>query len=226
MTTHTITSSKSGAIVHVKLDHIDGDDADAIRVAQNLIDDNAYDFDEPGDVYKPQSLSGLLVERHNDRTGIGQYANEQDEVSDGAHSALSMDIAGVTCLWTRGISKGGDCDDNLCICPSGTSIEMWIRGWDDGAREWAESFGFGRYKANETVDDDFDGEVSIQVEPYFASGTLGHTAPHMLCDEHGDTMVFDSYDDAQKHIESLEEGVYVLTHGELGRPNYRIIQAE
>lgn len=214
--THTVTA-ENGAIVRVELNHIDGDDAAAIAVAQACIDANTTDFDEPGDVYQPIKLTRLVREHYegHQRHGI------TDEADDGAHSAHSVDVGGYTALWTSGIHN----DSDLCICPEGVTIEGWVRSWDDGAREWCEAWGFGWDDGGAEVDDDFDGEVVIQVTPHFYEGTLGNgTKPHILRDD-GDVTVFDSVSAAQEWIAEQEEAVYILRHGEYARPDYTILDA-
>jgi len=223
METITITSAQTGAIVHITLDQIEGSFEDATRVAQELVDTNTYEFDEAGDVYTTQFLRALLAERQSELFGVGSRSHEQDEVSDGSHSALSLDIAGVTCLWTRGIHDS--CESDLCIRPMGTTIEQWVRSWDEGSRDWAEQFGFGRYGASESVDEDYDGEVSILVEPCFSHDISANSKPYMLTDGDGDVIVFSHYAKALKHINGLNMGVYHLKHGEMGRPVYRIVPA-
>lgn len=220
ITIHTITAA-NGAIVHVELNHIDGDDAAAIAVAQACIDANTYDFDEPGDIYEQQTLTGLLSDLWHDKWGT-TTSLVMDEANDGAHSAHRIDIGGHTALWHSGISS----DPCLSICAEGTTIEKWVRSWDEGARVWAESWGFGWDDGSAEVSEDFYGEVVIQVTPHFYNGTLGNgTTPHLLRDDDGNVVVFDSVSDAQEWIDGQNQDVYVLSHGEYASPDYTILDA-
>ncbi len=215
-------TAANGAIVDVVLDQIDGDDSAAIEVARACVEALTYTYDEPGDVYKQINLSSLLEDLWRDRWG-GSNDADMDKAEDGATSGHKIDIGGHTALWHSGISS----DPCLSIMDIGTTIEDWVRSWeDDGAREYCEAWGFGWDDGSAEVDDDFEGEVAIQVTPHFFDGTLGTgTKPHLLRDDDGEVMIFSDAAAAKSWITEDEDNVYTLRHGEYARPDYMVIDA-
>jgi hypothetical protein len=166
---------------------------------------------EPGKTYK---VSKLIEWAHE----MAQRC-DKDEVSDGVQSVFALDIGGYVCIWSS-ITTEVD----LSILPAGFTIEDWLRSWDDG--EYLRSFGFSSEEEEEEVDDDYEGECSIKVIPHYLDGTFNAPSPYMLMDDDHEVMVFDSAADARAYIdEELEDGVYVLDHGEYARPDYQIVAA-
>ena len=58
---------------------------------------------------------------------------------------------------------------------------------------------------------------------FYYGNTLGKPQDGLLRDEMGDLLEFASEEEAQEYIDALEEGVYVLSHGEYSRPSYEIV---
>lgn len=62
----------------------------------------------------------------------------------------------------------------------------------------------------------------IHKQNFYYSGTLGVPSDGFLTDDHAHLLEFETEAEAQAHIDTLEDGVYVLSHGEYSRPEYTI----
>lgn len=71
---------------------------------------------------------------------------------------------------------------------------------------------------------DYDDDVAVWVTRCYSAGTLGVQTDGFLVDDDHDIMVFPNAAEAQAHIDELESGTYVLSHGEMDRPSYRIVR--
>lgn len=60
----------------------------------------------------------------------------------------------------------------------------------------------------------------------FYAGTLGDDRARPITDSSGDTIVFDSLNEARTWIDEEGAEVYYLAHGEAGRPEYWIVPAD
>ena len=58
---------------------------------------------------------------------------------------------------------------------------------------------------------------------FYYGNTLGKPQDGLLRDEMGDLLEFASEEEAQEYIDDLEEGVYVLSHGEYASPSYEVV---
>lgn len=76
----------------------------------------------------------------------------------------------------------------------------------------------------EDAPDDYDGDVAIWVTRCYSASTLGAPTDGFLTDEDNDAMIFSNASEAQVHIDEMESGAYVLSHGEMCRPSYRIVK--
>lgn len=102
-----------------------------------------------------------------------------------------------------------------------------ILGWAWNT-EYSEGELLSWYGFDETdvldIAEESDKNVTIWRKPYYFEGTLGAPIADYIRDERtGEILNFDSYADAKAWIEKEEEGVYYLSHGEAGRPDYFIV---
>jgi len=104
------------------------------------------------------------------------------------------------------------------------SIRDFVNGWDHGDQTWyqfASEWGW-----NVTPDEAANDaeKVRIWCSKNYSSGTLGtNTYDCYLTDDRGDEIIFDTYADAQNWINESESEPYFLSHGEMGRPVYYIV---
>ena len=73
--------------------------------------------------------------------------------------------------------------------------------------------------------DDFEGECKIWVEYCYSAGTLNKPNDGYVRDDNYDEIIFGSYKDAQDWIDANTADTYYLSHGEMGAPAYKIMQA-
>ena len=65
----------------------------------------------------------------------------------------------------------------------------------------------------------------IMARFYYYKNTLGKQQDGLLRDERGNLLEFDSEEEAQEYIDTLNQGIYVLSHGEYASPSYEIVSA-
>ncbi len=73
-------------------------------------------------------------------------------------------------------------------------------------------------------------EYLVLIDPVFSEGTLGgakrrYFSEREIYDGSGDyvPIFFSTKEEAEKAIEKEERGIYVLSHGEMGRPQYTVV---
>lgn len=76
----------------------------------------------------------------------------------------------------------------------------------------------------EDAADDYDGGVAVWVTRCYSAGTLGAPSDGFLTDDGNDIITFSSAAEAQAYIDELESDPYVLSHGEMDHPSYRIVK--
>jgi hypothetical protein len=113
-------------------------------------------------------------------------------------------------------------ESELLFADEGTSIKEIVSEFDTGMLEFSEhlaAWGFDGTPA-EAADDETN--VRVWIEPNYYAGTIGAPLGHYACDEGHEQLVFDTTAAARAWIEEQESGVYMLSHGEAGRPDYTI----
>lgn len=100
---------------------------------------------------------------------------------------------------------------------------------------WMAEWGFSGVPYLEIADESWDGPCRVWVEPNYLPDHSMAPAPRFAQDEHGDTLRFDSYEEAVEYVEeyytrpSEYEGIpmcRVLKHGQTGPDTLTIVQAE
>jgi hypothetical protein len=76
------------------------------------------------------------------------------------------------------------------------------------------------------ADEDYEGKCKVWVEYCYSSSTLNHPNDGFACDDNRDEIIFENYDAAQEWIDEMNSGPYYLSHGEMGSPDYIIIEAD
>ena len=76
----------------------------------------------------------------------------------------------------------------------------------------------------EEANEDYIGECKIWIEYCYSAGTFNHPNDG-YCQEDYEDMIFDSCAAAKDYINGQTDGIYYLSHGEMGAPVYIIMQA-
>ena len=103
---------------------------------------------------------------------------------------------------------------------------------EDEIKELVDSYELSglAYEARDAALEDAeetDADVKIVVtHNYFLNDVNAafKNAPKVIENENGVEMTFDTYADANEYIDKIESETYYLSHGEAGRPSYRIVK--
>lgn len=125
-----------------------------------------------------------------------------------------------------------------CDGYNGTKLQMSqdkideLLGDDNDIDEYLDSYEItgdllaeARLNASTEADEDYDGECKIWVEYCYSAGTLNHPTDGYVKGDDYEDMVFDNYEAAQNWIDDNTSDTYYLSHGEMGAPSYKIMEA-
>lgn len=140
-----------------------------------------------------------------------------DSATDGSTTVYRFEIDGLTIFL-----ENGEMQDGLHIYPAGTSIKTMLREFETGDLDMPEHLASWGYDGTPDEAGADATDVRVWCEPCYYAGSLGAPIGHYVVDERHDELVFDTVAAAQKWIDEAEEGIYSLSHGEAGRPEYTV----
>jgi len=115
-------------------------------------------------------------------------------------------------------------EKGLFLADPGTSIKKLVSDFETGDLDLPRhlaSWGFDG--TPDTAPDDAT-NVRVWIEPCYYAGTIGAPIGHYARDDSYNDLVFATVADAQEWIDTAESGVYVLSNGEVSRPDYTICE--
>ena len=111
---------------------------------------------------------------------------------------------------------------SLLIADPGTTVEQIVADFDTGDLDLPQHLASWGFDGTPDAADDGATNVRVWIEPCYYSGTIGAPIGHYVRDDQSDPIVFPTTADAQAYIDEQESGVYVLSNGEAGRPDFTI----
>jgi hypothetical protein len=124
------------------------------------------------------------------------------------------------------IVETGENDFVFIMPPTATIKDFLMDYWDFGDVDPYTGMAEFGFDAGPEDASPGDRDVRIWRRPCYYAGTLG--APRADYVREGTywayPRVFSTYEEAQSWIDAAESGVYVTSHGEAGRPEYRIVK--
>lgn len=164
--------------------------------------------------------SGIVVAADGKTFAMHDLVESNERVSNGSSTVDVYQLDNCTVF-----VENGD-NDGLHIYPANTLVKEFIAEWEHNESSHAEFMAEWGYTDGMEEATAGDKNVAIWCVPNYYAGTLGAPIAHFVRDEvSGDVLVFDTTDDAQAWIDEVESEVYVLAHGEAGRPEYVIARA-
>ena len=143
------------------------------------------------------------------------------------------------CDGYNGVAKEIDDDDLRELL--GSTDDQWGDDYEAGSREsfWEEIRSYditgdliaGAKAAQlDDAEEDDDGEVAIWITPNYYEGTCNAPTADYLRQGDGyaynDIKIFNSPAEAQEWLDADGGEPYMLSHGEAGQPNYRIVKID
>jgi len=112
-------------------------------------------------------------------------------------------------------------DEEIAELTGEEDIEEYIESYEITGDLLAEAI----KSMQEEADQNYDGECKVWIEYCYSAGTLNTPNDGFVRDENGEEITFENYEAAKNWIEENEDENYYLSHGEMGRPSYTIMQA-